>query len=93
MPGVPGQRAAQQNVRAATAAQRALGQAVAADGGTPPRPIGVAMLNGRYFTVDLSLGAKQVLIPREPVPLTARPDEGHPRTPKEGAPDGDSADC
>ncbi|MGC0418418.1 hypothetical protein [Embleya sp. AB8] len=91
MPGAPGQRAAQQPLRAAAATQRALGAAVAPDGGVPARAVGVAMLNGTVFNVDLRLSANKVLSPRKPV--ERRPEQNPmDSTQEEGGRDGFSAD-
>lgn len=75
MAGAPGQRAAQQPLRAAQAAQRALGAAVAPDGGVPARAVGVALINGTYYDVTVSPETGVVLTPRDPAPAVAAPDE------------------
>lgn len=79
MPGVPGQRAAQHPMRAAAASQRVLGRAASQQTGGPPiGPVGVAILGGVYYTVDLSGGVPR-LVPRPPpsaVPKPAVPKPG-----------------
>jgi hypothetical protein len=54
MTALPGQRAAQRPLRAFTAAQRVLGNAVRAGDGGLVGPLGVAFVDGHQYRVDLS---------------------------------------
>jgi hypothetical protein len=54
MTALPGQRAAQRPLRALTAAQRVLGNAVRAGDGGLVGPLGVAFVDGHQYRVDLS---------------------------------------
>ncbi|MFF2612385.1 hypothetical protein [Kitasatospora sp. NPDC058046] len=77
MPAAPGQRAAQHPLRAATATQRALGAALTQGGNEALPPVGVALLDGTYYTVDLS-GDVPRLVPSPPLQAI----EPHPDPPQ-----------
>lgn len=79
MSPLPGQRAVQRPVQAAMAAQRVIGRALTAGSGAVVPPVGVAILNGKYYDLDLSTSPPR-LIERGPVHLPDPPAEDTPDT-------------